>query len=264
MIIYANIGQPGARLDIHNLDSPGKIAIDHFEIGMPAVREDMSDRPRSQGMDDFTSFFGARTIDMSGWIFSSGLTDLATQVDELKAAFSLYGSAQKQIVFQRLGRSYREFCNIRMSDFSCPIDVPGNEVAWNATVVAADPRIYRRMTPDDPATVSFKSNHVIVNGGSGINAPVVVRIYGPADEGCGVKNASLDVERSFSLTRHIKRGSVVEVDTLARTVTLNGERANGILDIEAWFWKLKPGANHLHRVGQLDGHIEVDWREARI
>lgn len=264
MITYCNIGVPGDRLDIHNLDSPGKIAIDHFQLGAPAVREDTSDRPRSQGMSDFTEFFGARTIDMTGWIFADNLPDLADTLDDLKAHFSLYGSAQRQIVFQRLGRDYKEFCNVRMSMFDAPIDVPGNEVQWSASIVAADPRIYRRMSPNDPATVSFKSTKSITNGGSGINAPVVVRIYGPADAGSGVKNASLTVERVMTLSRGIKRGSVVEVDTLARTVTLNGNRDNSILDFDSFFWKLRPGANNLHRVGSMDGHIEVDWREARI
>jgi hypothetical protein len=263
VITYCNIGQPGNRLDIHNLDNPGKIFLESFQIGMPAVREDMSDRPRSQGMDDFTTYFGARTIDMSGVIFSTSLSDLADELDLLKAAFSLWGSAQKQIVFQRLGRSYREFCNIRMSSFDAPLDVPGNSVEWSASLVAADPRIYRRHTPD-PATFSFKSNHTVNNTGSGISAPVVVRIVGPAQAGAGVKNATLDVERVFTITRHISRGSVIEVDTGARTVTLNGNRANDILDVDSWFWHLRPGNNHLHRVGKMDGHIEVDWREARI
>lgn len=263
MITYCNIGAPGDRLDIHNLDDPGKIFIDHFNLGMPAVREDTSDRPRSHGMEDFTDFFGARTIDITGCLFSSTLEEQADLLDDLKAHFSLYGSAQKEIVFQRLGRSYREFCKMRMSSFDAPVDVPGNMISWSASIVCGDPRIYRRHDPD-PATFSFKSTHAVTNGGSGINAPVVIRIIGPAQAGAGVKNASLNVERVMTLSRGISRGHVVEVDTLERTVTLNGNRDNSILDFDSFFWKLRPGVNHLHRVGHMDGHIEVDWREARI
>jgi Phage tail protein len=263
VITYANMGQAGARLDIHNLDDPGAIFLDHFAMDMPAVREDTSDRPRGQGMNDYTEFFGARTIEMTGVIFSSNLSQMADYLDELTAAFSLWGSAQKQITFQRLGRDYKEFCNVRLGDFSAPVDVPGNEISWSASLVAADPRIYRRHTPD-PATISFKSHHTITNTGSGINAPVVIRIVGPAKAGSGVRNSSLDVERSFTITRDIGRGSVLEIDTLARTVTLNGKRANELLNPEAWFWKLRPGTNRIQRTGKMDGHIEVDWREARI
>ena len=265
MITYCNIGQPGDRLVIHDVDSASlqKIYLDHFDLGMPVVREDMSDRPRSQGTNDFTSFYGARAISMSGVLFSKTLEEQATLLDSLKAHFSLYGSAQKEIVFQRLGRAYKEFCYGRVADFNAPIDTPGNMITWDAVFVCHDPRIYRRHTPD-PATVSFKSKHVIHNTGTGIGSPPVIRIYGPADIGCGVKNSSLDVERTFELAREIHRGSHVEIDMATRIATLNGTRTQNVLKPGAWFWQLKPGTNHIQRFGGLDGHIEIDWREARL
>jgi hypothetical protein len=265
VITYASIGVPGDRLVIHDLDhsSTNKIWIDSFDLGMPAVREDMSDRPRSQGADDFTTYYGARAINLGGVLFSKDLEEQATLLDNLKAHFSLFGSAQRELVIQRLGRVYKEFMYVRVADFSAPIETPGNMVAWSSTLVAGDPRMYQRGTPD-PHTVSFKSTKNILNNGTGINAPVVIRIVGPAEIGCGVKNTSLVVERDFELARAIKKGSVVEIDTLQRTVTLNGTRNMAMLKPGAWFWKLNPGHNNIHRFGKLDGHIEIDWREARL
>jgi hypothetical protein len=265
VITYASIGIPGDRLTIHDLDQSSirTIWLDSFDLGMPTVREDMSDRPRSQGADDYTTYYGARAINLGGVLFSSNLEEQATLLDDLKAHFSLFGSAQKELVIQRLGRAYKEFMYVRVADFTAPLDTPGNMVNWGATLVAGDPRIYQRGTPD-PHTVSFKSTHTIANGGTGLNAPVVVRIFGPAEIGCGLKNTSLTVERDFELAKRVGRGSVVEIDTLHRTVTLNGDRNMAMLKPGAWFWKLRPGNNRLHRFGQFDGHIEVDWREARL
>ncbi len=95
MIIYASMGRPGDRLVIHDLahSSTDKIWLDGFDLSMPTVREDTNDRPRSHGIDDYTNYYGARAINMTGVLFSKDLEEQADLLDNLKAHFSLFGSA---------------------------------------------------------------------------------------------------------------------------------------------------------------------------
>jgi Phage tail protein len=274
------------------MDQANGFRIGEVDLGYPDVREDINLRPDQHGVADFTQFFGARAVTISGAIVPSSTGSRQKALQAL-APF-LNPAARPVLTYQIDGDVGPRTLTLRPSDLSVPVTNPqvsDFQVGWKA----ADPFAY-------DANVQTAIVWVTVAGGGRQYNLVFPRVYPPG----GVSQArtynlgSFDVYPTltfygpmtgiqvtwtalstptitgyflFQPSYTIPAGSFVVVDCKNRTAFLNGDPANSVYSrlgyLSSGFWPYIPAggstiwslsANNTSAASQ----VQIRWQDAYL
>lgn len=225
-----------------------------LNLGYPATREVVNDRPDQDGVVDRTQYMGSRVVSAN----ISALAGAGAQIDAVASSFAPYMVASARpvlhYVLDRPGAAERTM-TLRASGYSWPIVGPSQrdiQLQWIAAdPIARDPNvssatswagmafagrtyalIFNRIYP--PGTSAPSSGVIVSNG----DVPVrpMVRIYGPISAPSlqfGFSAGGYSYIR-FIQSFHIDAGHYVDVDTRAKTAWLDGDHTQSVLAQIDW------------------------------
>lgn len=256
-------------------------------LGSPKARADREDLAQRHGQLDYTKFYSSRVIGLEGLCIGSDVNNVWDLFDAIKGAVAL--GTPHLFKFQRTGKAYQEQLGVTVDgELDAPMEIATRTIQWGVTLVAADPRMYSSTlssgTYDPTASTAgggitmpmtliggllFSTTTVtrldLTNNGN-FSAPVVVTIQGP------VINPIVDNDtygQSLYILYNLGSNDVVQIDTGARSVLLNGASRPDLLDAQnSVWWTLRPGLNslRLRGTGMSAGvtALSAAFREARI
>jgi phage-related protein len=263
----------GARLDISPRSlNGGTVALheDGLDLGFPAIRENVEDRPGQSGQYDYTSLYSARTITMSLKILETDTAPAAVTRRQLRAW--LAPSKSPQLVWQFVN-DVEMYADLTASDLSNTLNkrafitgttdavlsykvasgrflsttvqdifIPYSGVSTGRTYPLTYPRTY-------PAATGVNTANVLNSGTE--NTYPIVRLFGPMSSP-KIANETTGLYLEFAgLT--INAGDYIEINLAERTVQLNGQAGansnrRGSMTTRQW-WYLAPGYNSLRYSG---------------
>jgi hypothetical protein len=220
-------------------DETGGYFCTSLDLGFPAVREVVNNRPDRDGITDRTAYAGSRVV-------SAHITALAgagARIDAVAAQFAPFTrpSARPVLhyVLDRPGTPERTF-TLRGAGYSWPIAGPYQrdiQLQW----VAADP--YARDPVTKTVTATFTADGVIAPAG---DAPVgpLIRITGPVNGPSVqfVQDAAVNIWWvQFLPSFTIAAGHFIDINLTNRTVYLDGNPAEPRLasldwTVSSWQW----------------------------
>ncbi len=236
------------------------IACSELDLGWPATRSVVDDRPGADGTFDDTTHFGARAVSVKLAVFAGTAGTRRSLVDKV-AAFCHPGLRPVMEWEDPTGGGLRAI-TLRADQGSAPMTnaaVTEMSVSWVAPAGVITSAVTRaiEMLPDTAAagrayTKTFPMTYPAYTAGATMalnqgSSPTewLAAIYGPCT-GPRIDNLSAGSAISFpGLT--IVGGDYLEVDSAARTVRLNGEPSASrysFLDFtgSSW-WQLGVGAS---------------------
>jgi hypothetical protein len=247
------------------LDNPaGGWFVTSMDLGYPAVRAVITDRPDSDGADDRTKYFGARTISVA----ITTLLGAGAQVDAVASAFAPFMVPSARPVFHfvldRPGATER-VVTVRPAGYAWAV-AGADERDIQLQFVAADPAF------SDPATQTAVTAWTGGAGGgrpynltyprtypAGGGAPTsaliashgdlpvqpFLRIYGPVTgpDIQFVPTTGATVHVRFLSSFNIGAGHYVDVDTRAKTALQDGDPTQSVITGLDWVttrWPVLP------------------------
>lgn len=282
----------GLTLDLNDPDATGFV-IKTIDLGYATPRAVVTDLPGQDGTDDQTAFFSARTVQLTGALIPTlGGASRSSVMDTLAPFIS--PGARPTLIYA-LDDDVDERClNMRVSQWTNPIDHPTNASAFSVQWVCPNPiayeqdinevdipfatgstagRVYPRTYPLTYPTGSFVGGDATVTNDGNYASWPILRIFGPCtnpavfwlDPSSGDE---LGIQVAFTgLT--VATGNYVEVDTLAKTALLNGDPGSNeysFVDFANTTWgPLQPGDNLLRfapATASAPSICEVLWRNS--
>jgi IPT/TIG domain len=252
-------------------DEDGGYACTQLDLGYPAVREVVTNRPDQNGIDDRTTLMGARVVTAD----ISALASAGAVIDAVATAFAPYmlPSARPVLhyVLDRPGATERTM-TLRASGYSWPIKGAKRrdiQLSWVAAdPVARDPTVHSATAWAGSSgaigrTYNLTFNRVYPAGGmpptvgqirSPGDVPVrpMLRIYGP------ITDPSVQLSTPAPVVNYLIRfvagfridpAHFVDVDTNAKTVYLDGDTtkpAMASLDWQRTSWPVLPAGNAIN------------------
>lgn len=279
-----------APLDLHagcTVDVDG-IALSQLDLGFPAIRAVGYDRADADGVDDETSYHGARTVSVALTMFRGSL-DAAVMLDRLRA---FCGPTKRPTLFYKLAGIEERKATLRVAQQSAPVGLPRKslidvQAQWScpegkmfsavgdlANVSPAgstEPgRAYDLVFDRTYPSLAAGGQVVTVYGTVPTNPRI--RIFGPCTNP-RIENQTTGRKLEFTANGGIviATGDYLEVDVSARTVRLNGltdvgSNLYGRLDfaVSKW-WNLQPGVNLIRfypTVSASPSVAELTWSSA--
>lgn len=224
---------------------------------LPTVRTGDLERGYADGETPGLDLAAGRDISIDVVVFDSGTGDFAGNIEALKAA-TASGAPESLMVFQLPGRPARVM-NVRARRRSLPVAGSYQYRQAPATIEfhATDPRIYDQTWQSIviglpsavsgltfPATAPFTfgaagtGGTVFVTNSGGYPAPWVAQFSGPLTG----PTIGLSGGGAVTLTGSLAAADVLTIDSLSRSVTLNGtaSRAGWVSSSSVW-WSLAKG-----------------------
>jgi hypothetical protein len=289
-VLFLQLGE--LFLDLTDTDTNGFI-IKTVDLGFPAPRVVANDMPGQDGSDDQTAFFSTRVVQLTGSIVPTAAGASRSLVFDSLAPFISPGA--RPTLTYAMDADVAERClDLRVSQWSNPIDHPENATAFSVQWVCPNPiayeqtvnevdipfatgssagRSYPRTYPLTYPGSSFVGGDATVTDDGNYASWPTLRIFGPCtDPGVywldPVTSENLGIQVVFSgLT--IASGDYVEVDTLNKTARLNGDPASNqysLIDFANTSWgPLQPGGNLIRFApvtASAPSICEVLWRNS--
>jgi len=258
-----------------------------LDLGSPVAREVVEDVANSNGTDDTTALYGARSVTLEVAVIGDHRRGvLLEELISRLGAFTAPGRRPYLYMTPDYGQAERRVL-LRGTTLGAARDIPGYaavQASWVApagVIEAADPAAATAdAVPQGQPGVTFpiafpftfpagsvQGAVEIVNAGTEPTTHIT-QLWGPCTD-----PALTDVETgsAFSLVGlSLTAGQYAEVDVANLTVTLNGRRAEPLDDYldedAAWFW-LRPGTSHLRYAPATysDGaRAVITWRPASL
>lgn len=283
-------------LDLNDPDTTGFI-ISEIDLGYAAPRVVADDLPGQDGQFDQTAYFSTRTIQLTGALVPTldGTMSRSAVMDQL-APF-LAPSARPTLVYALDSDMSKRCLDLRVGQWTNPIDHPVNATAFSVQWVCPNPVAYSQTTNEVdiafvtesmagrsyprtypltyPAGVlSGFGDAEIVSSGTYAAWPTM-RVFGPCSDPAvywinPISFDDLNIQIVFS-GLIIGDGDYVEIDAQARTALLNGLIASSVynfIDFANTTWgPLQPGLNLLRfspGTGGADCICEVFWRDSYL
>ena len=237
----------GRAIALDDVDSG--YAMTELDLGYPAPREVVSNKPDQDGVDDRTVYFGSRvvTAKITSWQGGSML------IDDIARAFAPFMDIRQRPTLHYTEDSLKaeRYIRLRPSDWAAPMGIPpsrdlqlsfvaSDPVMWDPTVHTATawsgsstsggrtyPLTFNRIYPPGGGS---PVNGVIQTAGD-VPARPVLRIYGPITNpmvvmenitpGSGVLGPWLNMFFINSFT--IAAGHFVEVDYMRKTILIDAD-----------------------------------------
>jgi hypothetical protein len=226
-----------------------------FDLGAPAVRDVLNNRPDGDGVDDRTLYFGARAVTAN----ITALTGAGAQIDAVASAFAPYmvPSARPVLhyVLDRPGAAERTLV-VRAASYDWKIEGDQQrdiQLQW----VAADPavqdpvaktatawagsalnpgRLYNLTYPRTYPAGGNTANTATIHSNGDLSVQPLVRIYGPIS-GAAVHFAvpsGPTFTVGFVSTFTIGAGAWVDIDTNQKTAYYQGDINQNVLASMDW------------------------------
>jgi hypothetical protein len=281
---FTIIGPDGATAVFNDPTDPEYVGMltELTGFDMPEVRENADNLVQMDGGIHGDFFFGRRPFTMSGRILPiASATDRNSKITHLqRAVTALRGDA---IVKFTPDGGQEQFLAARVQQ---PLRISGNWIKdFQIAMVAADPRRYSTVLESSTVAadatagvggfsfnLSFPINfgaasptgQVLVENNGNMDTWPVLTITGPGTNP-SIYNASTDQRISFAYT--LAAGETLVVDTLNRTVKLNGvtDRYSALDFTNTEWWPLIPGINDIRLAFasySAGATLKVDWRHA--
>ncbi len=234
-----------------------------LDLGYPAPRDVMTNRPDQDGVDDRTSLVGARTV-------SADIHAVSGRIDQAATVFAPFmNPAARPVlhyVLDRPGTPERTL-TLRAANYAWPIAGPTErnvQLQW----VCADPIAFDPVQKSSTSWAGSSGNGRVYNlipnriypaGGSGAilgniftlgDLPVMplLRIYGPitAPRITFQYPDMTYANVTFLSTLIVNAGQYVEVDTRRHTAYLNGDPTQNLITSLDWYnsiWPVCPPGN---------------------
>lgn len=244
----------------------GGVYVAKVDIGAPAVREVAYELPDRDGVLDQTAFVGARLITLSGQVIASAAAGTRQQILDRLQSFCRPGTRPTLTI--ALNDDEPRTIGLRPDQCASPIERPGR-CPFAASFKAPDPRFYSA-DPDGDLVVSSVTVYPPVSLALGRGYPLVFpRVYPSGWGGSGTAVAAVagdyptwPIHTIFGpctnptistgpgavvdfATLTLGNGDYLTIDTAARAVWLNGDRAAdryATLDVTTTQWApLQPG-----------------------
>lgn len=286
--VYTMTGPDGGVAVFNDPTSPNYVGALEEITGFdsPEVRENADNLVQMDGGIHGDFFFGRRPITMSGKVINpADAADRNTRLNNLaRATNAMHGDAT--LVWTPDGGE-QVFMKLRRQQ---PLRITGGWVKdFQAAMVAADPRIYSTTLysssvnasaaggsggfsfnlafPINFGAASVTGQVFVENRGNALTYPVLT-ISGPGVNP-SVYNATTG--QTIGLTYTLNAGETMVIDTLNRTVLLNGVAANnkyGALDfLHTIWWGLVSGINDIRLIYYsytAGASLRVDWRDSWV
>lgn len=274
----AQVERDGVFLDFDDWDAGWVVT--SVDVGFPEVRERVTPRPGSDGVDDFTSLVGARAVSIT--LFLGG-PDPQLQLDQL--APYLDPRARPVLHLATVAGAEPRILPVRAGDLSGTWERPGGlevQVQWRSTspwfASALSYTAFGFPAQDAPGftfplsfdwvfpVMAASGPAQMVNAG---NRPAgwVARLFGPITAPVLRHEQSGQAVALTGLV--VAAGDYVVVDSLARTVHLTGDPAASrysTLDSAATRWfGLAPGPNTVRLTSAgfaAPAQVEFTWRDS--
>lgn len=280
-------------LDLNDTDLG--FIVSEFDPGAPQPRAVVTDLPGQDGQDDQTAYFSTRTVQINAALTPDAEGNSRSAVFDTLAPFLAPG-ARPTLTYAADTDVAPRLLNLRVSQWSNPIDHPGNASAFSIQWVCSDPIAYG-LTQDE-STVPFSTGSTegrtypriypltypggggapgeatIVNVGT-YGAWPILRIFGPCANPAiywldPITLLPLGPQVVFT-GMNITDGNYVEVNTKNRTALLNGLPSSNqysFLDFAATTWgPLQPGATVLRFApssASTDSEVVLLWTPAYL
>jgi hypothetical protein len=286
--VYTLTGPDGSVAVFNDPTSPNYIGpleeITGFES--PEVRENADNLVQMDGGIHGDFFYGRRPITMSGKIINAvDATDRNTKLTNLEKATNAMRGDSKLVWTPDGGEQV--FMNVRRQQ---PLRVTGGWIKdFQISLVSADPRIYSTTLysttvgaasasgaggfsfpmafPINFGAAAVTGQILAENRGNALTYPVLT-INGPGTNP-SVYNATTN--QTIALIYTLAAGESMVIDTLNRTVLLNGVAVNnkyGAVDfLNTSWWGMVSGINDLRLIYysySTGASLRVDWRDAWI
>lgn len=255
-IKYTLTGPDGTIATFNDKTDPNYVGMLSEVTGLdsPDIREAADDLVQFDGGIHGDFFYGRRPIVMTGIILNPLSTTDRNQRTELlgRASNALRGDAL--LKWQPDGYPAQQIAVRRQQ----PLRITGGwQKEFQLGLVAADPRVYSQ-TLHTQNVASGGSGGVVSNAGTTLTWPVL-KINGFSGAP-GITNATTG--QTINISSIISSGNYLLIDTLNRTVLLNGvTQFYGAVNFSttSW-WGLAPGSNTITMIG--GGSVDISWRDA--
>jgi hypothetical protein len=227
------------------MDQANGFRVAEIDLGYPDIREDSNARAVQHGMMDFTQFFGARAVTISGSVIPSAAGSRQKVLHAL-APF-LDPAARPVLTYQIDADTSPRTITLRASELSVPFNHP--QVSdWSVGWKAPDPLAYDANIQLTIAGVSIfgggRQYNLVFNrvypagtGGTGVSTNngdftvyPLLRVYGPIT-GANIQwtpSGQNGQHLFFALNYTINAGHYVEVDCKRRTAFLDGDPSQSV------------------------------------
>lgn len=257
-----------------------------WDLGAPAVRESVVDRPGADGTIDRTQFAGSRSVSFDLAVFGDGSGSAYAYLERLAAM--THPGVRPRLRIQRdspeatgqtwemvlrgnpYSLSYGKMAAAKLDlqlQFTAPLGFLEGDLQ-EAQTVLADPSVVTGIV--FPITFPLSTGNTsaanpiitITVGGSAPIAPVF-RIFGPAT----APEITDNLGQRFKMTGLVLAASnYVDIDMSAATVRINGDPAQSAYETVDFsvstFWTWKPGV-HTVRYVASSGSLLAQWRDRR-
>jgi len=249
----------------------------------PSARTDMTDAERRDGADDAPTFEASRVITLSGTAIAPDWIEQNRAKDRLNGVAYRSRGLHRLVVTEHHATRYAD---VRRSGASKVADRPGFAFDFTLSLVAPDPRRYAVTETTLTTTLrgiavdvgrSYPRRYPLVYPAATSTSPVVpYENVGTHDTGLRLKFTGgldrpgvIDVGsgRTLQFGLRLAEGDVLDVDTLAQTVVLNGtaSRRGSLISGSTWIM-LNPGAGQIRLTGAPTGagvpSLTVSFRSA--
>lgn len=285
-------------LDLMDHDANG-IICDTVDLGYPDVREDTGVWTDADGTWDFTRFFGARGITLSGTLVDSARGSRSMSFQALVPFLS--PAARPILVYSFNADMHFAYMKIRAQGYSGPITNPiitrwsgqwkcPDAISYDldvqtVTIIPGITGSFGRVYTDPQetgiitATSGWAPNRyypsmggsaigLATNAGTALSFPII-QIFG----GCTgpiIRNDTTGQQFAMLSNYVINPGEVLVIDMRQKAVYLgtpNASRYNQVDFSKSTFWSLAPGDNHLtFDPSVADDHAQaiITWQNAYI
>lgn len=281
---YTLTGPSGVAAVFNDVTDPNYVGMLTEITGFdsPEVRESADEYVQADGGVHGDFFYGRRPVTLSGILLNPiDAADRNARQNKLSSASDAM-RADAVLDWTNSGGA-RQFISLRRQQ---PLRVTGTwQKEFQAAMVAADPRIYSYALNGLEVTAAaagatsgraFPEGYNIDYGPSAPNGQVLVTNAGNATSyplltvtgpGSNPTISNLTTGQAISLIYTLGVGDTLTIDTLNRTVILNGTTSRyGSVDfLNTSWWGVAPGVNDI-RIAftgfSTGAKLRVDWRDA--
>ena len=231
----------------------------------PNLRVQDDNQGYNDGMFSGTDFYSERTITLVLNIFGDVSNTAQANYHTLRASINPQQTGTSYLQFKASLDADMQWVNARVRKITTPI-TPDYTYGLITTVLelfCPDPRIYSGVpfTPNT-ASITVGGSATVTNTGDVTTYPILTVTAASAVSNLVISNSTLGL--SLTMKYGLSTSDVLILNTLTRTITLNGVNARNILSSSSVWFGAQSGANTFAVTGTGTATTSVSWYSAII